>query len=477
MSNQTAAINGAKWTTSATVITTLLSFGQLALIARVLDPKVFGLVSICTLVVNFFHIFANLGFTNSIISKQETDKEALSTIFYASVALGLVMGLLIFCSSSIVADYYDEPKLVYVIRVSSITFPLIYFSQIYWNLLQKELKFKVLAVVDVVGGLINFITVLILAYNEFEELSIVYSQLFFTFIKTILYIVLGRKLFSPILCFKLNKIKDHLRFGIYHLGEGVLGFVNGNLENLVIGKAIGIKELGLYTIAYQLAVFPIYKLNPIIMQVSYPIMAKIKDDAGLKRAYLKIVDFITYCNFPLLAGLFITSSTTVILIYGSDYQGSIPLVKVILFVSFLSCITAPVSAVALSKNKPNIMFYLNLFSLAVKIPILYVLSHYFGLMGIVYGYVLNTALETVMILNIVNRLVGSFMTVFLSNIIKPVLFSFIMVITIAVYQSFVGTQGIYNLIAQIILGACVYVFLTLKYKISIQEILELRKSL
>ena len=123
------------------------------------------------------------------------------------------------------------------------------------------------------------------------------------------------------------------------------------------------------------------------------------------------------------------------------------------------------------------MFYLNLFSLAVKIPILYVLSHYFGLMGIVYGYVLNTALETVMILNIVNRLVGSFMTVFLSNIIKPVLFSLIMVITIAVYQSLVGTQGIYNLIAQIIIGACVYVFLTLKYKISIQEILELRKSL
>jgi PST family polysaccharide transporter/lipopolysaccharide exporter len=477
MSNQKAAINGAKWTTTATVITTLLSFGQLALIARVLDPKVFGLVSICTLVVNFFHIFANLGFTNSIISKQETDKEALSTIFFASIALGVVMGLLIFLSSGLVSSYYDEPKLSHVIKVSSLTFPLIYFSQIYWNLLQKELKFKALAVVDVVGGVVNFITVLILAYNNFQELSIVYSQLFFTFIKTVLYIILGRKLFSPILCFKLNKIKDHLRFGIYHLGEGILGFVNGNLENIVIGKAIGLKELGLYTIAYQLAVFPIYKLNPIIMQVSYPIMAKIKDNEGLKRAYLKIVDFITYCNFPLLAGLFITSSSTVVLIYGADYQGSVPLVKVILFVSCLLCITAPVSAIALSKNKPNVMFYLNLFSLLVKIPILFVLSRYFGLMGIVYGYVLSTLLEAVTILFIVKGLVGDFFGTFTRNITKPITFSLVMIFTIALYQAFVGDGGIYNLIIQIFIGACIYIGLTLKYKMSVKEIFELRKSL
>jgi lipopolysaccharide exporter len=476
MSNQKAAINGAKWTTTATVVTTLLSFSQLALIARVLDPAVFGLVSICTLVMNFFHIFANLGFTNSIISKQETDKQALSTIFFASVALGLIMGGLIYLSSGLVVAYYEEPKLSYVIKISSLTFPLIYSSQIYWNLLQKELEFKILAIVEVIGAVVNFITVLLLAYNDFQELSIIYSQLLFTFIKTVLYIVLGRKLFSPIFCFKLKKIKDHLRFGIYHLGEGILGFVNGNLENIVIGKAIGIKELGLYTIAYQLAVFPIYRLNPIIMQVSYPIMAKIKDNEGLKRAYLKIVDFITFCNFPLLAGLFITASSTVILIYGPEYQGSIPLVRVILFVSFLACITAPVSSVALSKDKPNVMFFLNLFSLAVKIPILYFSSKYFGLMGIVYAYVLCSAIEAIVIFRIVKSLVGSFFVTFVENIIKPIAFCLVMVFSLGAYQYLIGNQGIMNLAIQVVIGGLIYVALTLRFKVSFKEVLEIRKS-
>ncbi|WP_219224824.1 MOP flippase family protein [Pedobacter antarcticus] len=477
MSNQKAAINGAKWTTTATVITTILSFSQLAIIARVLDPAIFGLVSICSLVLNFFHIFANLGFTNSIISKQESDRRILSTIFYSSIVLGLVMGGLIFFSSGLVVAYYKEPRLDYVIKISALSFPMIYTSQIYWNLLQKELKFKILAVIDVICGLINIIVTIILAYNGFQELAIIYSQLLFTAVRTILYIVLGRKLFTPMLYFKLNDIKDHLRFGIYHLGEGILGFVNTNLENIVIGKFIGVKELGLYTIAYQLAVFPIYKLNPIIMQVSYPIMAKMKDNEGLKRAYLKIVDFITCCNFPLLAGLFVTSSSLVVLIYGSDFQDSAPLVKVILFVSFMACITAPVSSVALSKNKPNIMFYMNLISLVVKIPTLYFMAKAFGLMGIVYGYVFTSLVEMIILFFVMDSLVGSFFDLFLKNIVKPIAFAGIMVLVLLGYQHFVGDKGLIHIIIQVCLGGLVYIGLILKYKLSIREIMDLRKSL
>jgi len=477
MSNQKAAINGAKWTTTSTVITTVLSFAQMAIIARVLDPAIFGLVSICSLVINFFHIFANLGFTNSIISKQETDKKNLSTIFFASISLGLIMGILIYLSSGFVVDYYDEPRLGYVIKVSSFTFPLIYTGQIYWNLLQKELEFKILAIIEVIAAVVSITVTILLAYNDYQELSIIYSQLLITFIKMVLYMYLGRKLFTPILYFKLSEIKDHLRFGMYHLGEGILGFVNGNLENIVIGKAIGVKELGLYTIAYQLAVFPIYRLNPIIMQVSYPIMAKMKDNEGLKRAYLKIVDFITCCNFPLLAGLFITSSSVVVFIYGNNYAESVPLVRVILFVSFLACMTAPISSLAMSKNKPNIMFYLNLSTLFVKIPMIYLLSRYFGLMGIVTGCVISSLLESIVVFNLVKRLVGSIVKPFVANIIKPVSFCLIMVAVIAVYQYFVGNFGVFHIAAQVAIGGVIYAGLILKYKLSIKEILSLRESL
>lgn len=477
MSNQKTAINGAKWTTVATIITTVLGFVQLAVVAKVLEPSIFGLVSVCQLVLNFFHIFANLGFTNSIISKQETDRKILSTIFFASIGLGVIMGSLIYLSAGPVADYYNEPKLVYAIRVSSWTFPLIYLSQIYWNLLQKDLEFKALGYIEAIGSIISIILTVVLAYNGFEERSLIYSQLFVQGVRTVLFIVMGRKLFNPVFYFKLKEIKDHLRFGIYHLGDGILGFVNSNLENIVIGRAIGIKELGLYTIAYQLAVFPIYRLNPIIMQVSYPIMARMNDDSSLKRAYLKIIDFISCVNFPLLAGLFITSGSVVVFIYGGDYAGAVPLVKIIVFVSFICCITVPASSIAMSKNKPNLMFYLALSSLIIKIPVLYFMSKYFGLLGIAYGYVITTAIEAIIIFYLVGSLIGSVVRGFLINIIKPTIFCLVMVAVISVYQHFIGNQGLIHIIAQVAIGGIVYLGLILKFKLSFKEIMSLRQSL
>jgi len=477
MSNQKSAINGAKWTTTATIITVLFAFFQLAIIARVLDSSAFGLVAMSTITINFFHIFANLGFTNSIISKQETDKKILSTIFYSSLALGLTMFISVNLCSHLIAEYFNEPRLKYIIRISSINFPLIYAGQIYNILLQKELKFKQLAIIDVSSSLFGTIITTSLAYNNFEELSLIYGEVCYTAFKVTLFIIVGFKLFNPIFYFNLKDIKDHLRFGVYNLGEGILGYAGSNVESIIIGKIIGAKALGLYTIAYQLAVYPIVRLNPIIMQVTYPIMAKMKDTAGLKRAYIKIVDFITYCNFPLLAGLFITAISVIPLVYGKDWIDTIPLVKVIIFVSMLKCINAPISSLAFTKGKPNLIFYLNLTTLIIKLPIIYFFSMYFGLMGVAVANLITTIAETILTSILAKHLIGDYFREFLLNIYKPILFCLIMVLIIAVYQHFITSTALVHTLIQIGIGGSIYLGLTLKYKLSLTEILALKKTL
>jgi PST family polysaccharide transporter/lipopolysaccharide exporter len=75
---------------------------------------------------------------------------------------------------------------------------------------------------------------------------------------------------------------------------------------------LGMESLGFYTVAYQLAIFPILKLNPIVLQIAFPILAKIKDNVNeLRNGYLKILDIVSYANMPLLAGLFITANSVV----------------------------------------------------------------------------------------------------------------------------------------------------------------------
>jgi len=429
------------------------------------------------MMLNFFYIFANLGFANSIISTQETDRKRLSTIFFASIALGIIFCGVINLCAPIVINFYHEPKLARIIPLASFNFPLVYVCQVYSILLQKELRFRTIAINDMLCAFVGITVTIILAYQNFQELAIMYGQLALAATRAISYSIAGSKLFQPVWHFKLKEIKHHLRFGIYSIGEGLLGFANSNLENIVIGRFVSMEALGYFNIAYQLAIFPIYKLNPIIMQVSFPIMAKMKDNEGLKRAYLKIVDFITYCNFPILTGLFLTAVGVVPIVFGHNFLPSIPLVRIVVFVGFLSCITTPFSAIAFSKGKPNLVFMSNLIALVVKLPIIYLAAKYYGLFGITYGYLICSTIETLVCLYLVHSLVGNFFAQFLNNVYKPLAFCLAMSVVLLIYQHFIGSTGLINIIPQVIIGAAIYIGLTFKFKMSFREVMELKKSL
>ncbi|SEN57293.1 polysaccharide transporter, PST family/lipopolysaccharide exporter [bacterium A37T11] len=477
MGNQKVAINGAKWTSVASAINTGASFIQLTILAKLLEPEMFGIVAICNLIINFFHIFANLGFTNSIIYKQETDKKVLSSLFFVSLLLGILIFFAMNAGAASIAIFYKEPQLKDLIHLTSVTFPMVTAGQIHQILLQKELRFRTLAFIDMAGSIIGVVITILLAYNDYGALSLLLGYLISTAIKTLCYFICGSSIFKPLFHFNFWGIKEHLIFAMYNTGHGIVSFFGGNLENIVIGRTIGIKELGFYTIAYQLAIFPISKLNPVILQVTSPIMAKIKDNEGLKRAFLKITDFISYCNFPLLAGLFATAVSIIPLIYGNGWEPTTELIKVLVFVGVCMCIIAPISPIIFSKNKPNIVFMLAIVSILVKLPLIYLGTHYFGLIGIAYSYLISAIIDTMLDFYYLNKLIGQFFKELILNIYKPALFCILMVACVLLYQNLVGINGLINTSAQIIIGGLVYIGLTLKYKISYKELLELKKSM
>jgi lipopolysaccharide exporter len=127
MSNKEDAISGGKWVTISTVISTLLQFLQVAILARILDPAAFGVVSVSALIINFFNIFGNLGFSNSIIYKQENDRKVLSSLYLLNITLGAIMFFLVYLCAPFIIAYYKEPKLGNVIKLSSLYFLIKYF--------------------------------------------------------------------------------------------------------------------------------------------------------------------------------------------------------------------------------------------------------------------------------------------------------------------------------------------------------------
>lgn len=471
-------MNGGKWITIATVVSTLFQFTQVAVLARLLSPSDFGIVSISNLIIAFFQIFANLGFSNSIIYKQESDRKILSTLYFLNLIIGVVIFVVIYFSTASIVAFYHEPKLERVVKLASWYFLIVYFGQLYLFLLEKELRFRSIAIIDIAGTVVGSGVAITLAYSGYEELSLIIGSLVMQTIKTGLQVLFGVKFFIPAWFFSLRDVKEHLRFGLFNLGDGLLGFVQSNSDSIFIGGMLGVKLLGYYTVAFQLAIFPISKLNPIILQVAYPILAKMKDNtANLKQSYLKILDFISYCNLPLLAGLYITAETVVPLLYGPGWEKTTDLIRIFVFVGAFSCLSHPLYTLAFTKGKPNLLFYLNLGTLFVKIPLVYFFGTYYQVTGIAVAFLLATFLNLAINFVIVQYLVGDFMAPFLRNIAKPLLFCLVMVGAVALYKTFVGYEGLANMVAEVIVGGTTYALLTLAYKLSFAEIKAYRQAL
>ncbi|MFD2934556.1 MOP flippase family protein [Spirosoma flavum] len=477
MSHKQQAISGGKWMSMSTAISTLFQFGQVAVLARLLEPSVFGIVSVSTLLIAFFSIFANLGFSNSIIYKQEEDRQVLSTIYLLNMALGLVIGVVVFFSWPLVVGYYKEPRLEQVIKLSSLYFIIVYVGQIYLFLLQKELQFKAVASIDITGTIVGSSVTILLAYNGYAELSLIYGQLAQQGAKSILQLVYGAKLFSPVLKFDLHLIKDHLRFGLYNVGDGIVGFIQANSDNILVGGMLGVKQLGYYTLASQLAVFPISRLSPIVLQVAYPILARFKGDTNeLKKSYLTILDLLSYVNLPLLAGLFITADSVVPLFYGPGWEPTILLIRIFVFVSIFTFLSNPLFTLAFSKGKPKLLFFLNVITLFIKIPLVYFFAQQWGVLGIASAFLLATVANLLINFRIVQMLIGSFLSEFSQSIIKPIVFCLIMVGAISLYKSYADSINAVNTIAEVILGGLIYVGLTFRYKYSLAELKTLSKA-
>ena len=478
MSNKKAAISGAKWTTISTVVSTVLQFGQVAILARLLEPSAFGIVSISTLVITFLSIFAHFGFSNSIVYKQETDQKILSTIYYLNLIIGMMMFVIIYFGSPLLVLYYKEPKLLEILRISAFYFPIVFLGQIYNILLEKELKFKSLALTDIICSILGTTVTIFMAYNGFQAKALIFGLLTSQFIKMVVQNIIGRAYFSPVRHFNLKEIKDHMVFGLYNIGDSLLSFVNGNMDTILIGGLLGVKQLGYYTIASQIAVYPVARICPIIVQICYPIMAKMKDDLGqLKKAYLMVVDFLSYTNIPLLIGLYLMAGNVIPVIYGHGWEETIPLIRIFVFMGIFSCLLYPLSTIAYSTGKPSLLFYFNLITAILKFPLIYFMAHSYGITGIAVAFLIMTFISLILNFFLIQFMIGDFMKMFLANIAKPVIFSFAMAVVIVAYKYFIGDTGIVNMIIQMALGGLVYAGLTLKYKLSFSELMNLRKSL
>lgn len=371
---------GVKWTTASAIAGAVSQLVLMAVLARFLNQKDFGLMAIALFVINFSQLFIDIGISNAIIHKQNVTHEQLSSLYWSNIAIGFFLFGLLFIVSPLIAVFYKEPLLTNVIRCIGITFLIQPFGMQFATLLRKELHFKELAIRNIVSKAIGLAAGILLGFYGFGVYALVYSTIIMSILDMMLLTILGRKIHSPSFRFRVKEIKPFFSFGMYQMGEKMINYINSDIDTLIIGKFVGVDALGVYSIAKNFVLKPFQVINPILTRVAFPVMAKVQDDIPkLKNIYLKMQNVLAFINFPVFIFMFFHAEAVVLLIFGNRWLDAVLPLRILSLYAMIRSTMNPIGSLQLARGRADQGFYWNL----VQSVILFITVYAGSLGGII----------------------------------------------------------------------------------------------
>lgn len=356
------ALGGVKWTTASMLIVTILQFAQMAILARFLDPADFGLMAVMMVVIGFSQAFQDMGISNAIIQRQNITHTQLSSLYWLNIASGVVLCLIVLAISPLVADFYDEPRITGLMAILSSVFVLVAIGNQYRVLCQKELDFRTMEAINVIAAIAALAVAITLAVQGFGVLTLVVAMLTQAGLASALFLWVGlRRYHKPSLVYRHSEMSGFYGFGLYQMGERSINYISTNSDKLLIGKLVGFNAAGFYNLAWQLIIFPVSKINPIVNKVAFPVYSKVQNDpVALNRYYSFNIRFLSIVTMPLLAFLAYFSHEVVYVVFGEGWSKTAELVPALAMIGIIRALGNPGGAIILSQGRADVGFWWNL---------------------------------------------------------------------------------------------------------------------
>ncbi|RKR63816.1 lipopolysaccharide exporter [Yokenella regensburgei] len=397
MSLREKTISGAKWSAMATVAIIGLGLVQMTWLARIFDSHQFGLLTVSLVIIALADTLSDFGIANSIIQRKAISRLELTTLYWLNVGLGIVVFALVFALSDTIARVLHNPDLAPLIKTLSLAFVMIPHGQQFRALMQKELEFNKIGLIETSSVMAGFSVTVVSAWFWPWAMTAILGYLVNTAVRTLLFGWYGRKIYRPGLHFSLASVASNLRFGAWLTADSIINYVNTNLSTLVLARILGAGAAGGYNLAWNVAVVPPMKLNPIITRVLFPAFAKIQDDTDKLRVnFYKLLSIVGILNFPALLGLMVVSNNFVPLVFGEKWGSIVPVLQLLCVVGLLRSVGNPIGSLLMAKARVDISFKFNVFKTFLFIPAIIVGGHLAGALGVTTGFLLVQIINTIL---------------------------------------------------------------------------------
>ena len=315
-------LSGLFWKMSERIGAQGITFIVSIVLARLLTPEDYGLVSLLTIFISISNILVQSGFGNALIQKKDADNIDFSTIFYFNILMSFLFYILLYYLAPYIANFYNKTELIPILRVLSFSVIISAVNNLQHAYISKTMQFKRFFYSTIIGTIISAIVGIYLAYKGLGAWSLVIQQLTNLSMDTL--ILWFTVKWRPDKVFSYHRLKKLFSFGWKLLISGLIDALYNNIYGLFIGKIYNSSILGLYNRGNQFPNMIVSNVNAPIQNVLLPALSEVQDNREkLKSMVRRSVTISSYLIFPMMIGMASVATPLVNIVLTEKWSGCI----------------------------------------------------------------------------------------------------------------------------------------------------------
>lgn len=297
------------------------------ILARILSPEHYGVLSLMIIFTNLANVFIQSGFNTALIQNKDVTEEDYSSVFWISLGIAAALYGAIFLGAPAIAAFYRMPDIVLPLRVLALSLFPGTLNSIQLAKVSREMDFKKVFFSSISGILIAGFAGVVVAVMGGDLWALVVQNLLN--ITTACTVMLFTVNWHPRPVCNLKRVAVLFRYGWKLLVAALLDTLQQNLSSLVIGKKYNSDTLAYYNRGLQFPQFVINAINGAMSSVLLPAMSEQQDDVHQVKALMKnSITVSAYIIFPMMAGLAAVSEPLIRLLLTEKWLPAVPYMQI-----------------------------------------------------------------------------------------------------------------------------------------------------
>lgn len=312
-----------KWSVVTEVVAKLVSPITSMVLARLLTPEAFGIVATLNMVIAFAEIFTDAGFQKYLVQHEFNDdrdrEESTNVAFWSNLVLSLLMWLFIAIFNAPLAKWVGNPGLGHVLVIASVGIPLAAFSSIQMALYKRDLDFKTLFKVRIVGVFVPLLVTIPLALCLRSFWALVIGTICVNFTNAIMLTTFSK--WKLRWFYSFEKLKEMLSFSVWSMIEAVSIWLTAYVDVFIVGTMLSQHFLGLYKTSSALVGQIMALITSIVTPILFSALSRLQnDEKEFQALFLKFQKTVGLLVLPLGMGIFIFSDFVTEILLGKQWM-------------------------------------------------------------------------------------------------------------------------------------------------------------